>query len=154
MTINSSDLLSGASSARSTTSVVNKSAAVDLANVATANIALSGALTGNTLKTMLNISGAAGRMSLCLIRALDATTRTMRLVVTADGNVIYDKSITVSTDRRGFGAAGIGGLGSAGSFITAPCTEILWQSTLLVQISSSLTETDKIDFHSDYVTEA
>src|SRR5574340_415716 len=50
---------------------------------------LSGALTANTLKTLLSISGA-GALKMLTVYTKDATARTLRLKITIDGVVVFD----------------------------------------------------------------
>lgn len=153
MTINSSDLLSGASSSRSTVSVVNTDSNFLLSGITTPRSTLSGGLTASTLKTMLNISGARGVMSICAVRTTDATARTIRLKITCDGTVIYDKNSAVAVSGQGIFSNGISGQNGTNQ-IQIGSSMIRFQSTLLVEISSSLTETDKLQLLYDYVLEA
>lgn len=96
---------------------------------------LSGALTANTLKTMLNITGSAGSMYALGVTVADATARTVRLKVTIDGNgsASFDAtSSSITTSSNGISAA----------VLTGP--PIKWKSSCLVEIASSLPETDKL----------
>ena len=95
---------------------------------------LSGALTANTLKTMLNITGSAGSMYVLGLVANDATSRALRLKVTIDGSVTpaFDANGGAATSNNGISAAVLSG------------NPIRWKSSCLVEISSSLTETDKL----------
>ena len=154
MTINASDLLSGASSARSTTSVVTRTTTTDLAGLIVSRAANSGALTADTAKTMLNLSGASGLMSLCALKSVDTTIRTITLKVTCDGNVVYNAGLSTSAANFGHYACGVGGTSDTSGSLTAPSLPIRFQSTMLVEITSSLTETDKLVLYYDYVLEA
>ena len=154
MTINASDLLSGASSARSTTSVVTKTTETNLSNLSNSRSALSGALTAATAKTMLSLSGVSGLMSLCALKSTDVTARTQTLKVTYDGTVVYNATIATSALNVGQYACGVGGAYDVANSISSPSLPIKFQSTLLVEITSSLTETDKLTLYYDYVLEA
>lgn len=154
MTINASDLLSGASSARSTTSVVTKTTGSNLSGLSNSRSALSGALTAATPKTMLSLSGVSGLMSLCALVSADSTARTQTLKVTCDGTVVYSAAIATSAVNVGQYACGVGGASSSGGSISSPSLPIKFQSTLLVEITSSLTETNKLTLYYDYVLEA
>ena len=154
MTINASDLLSGASAARSTTSVVTKTIPTDLASLVNSRSALSGALTAAVAKTMLNLSGASGLISLCALKSVDATARTITLKVTCDGVVVYNAAIATGVVNYGHYACGVGGTYAVGNSVTSPSLPIKFQSTLIVEITSSLTETDKLTLYYDYVLEA
>lgn len=95
---------------------------------------LSGALTADTLKTMLNITGSAGSMYVLGLVANDATSRALRLKVTIDGNA------TPSFDANGGAATTNNGISAA--VLSGP--PIKWKTSCLVEIASSLTETDKL----------
>lgn len=99
---------------------------------------LSGALTANTLATALSVSGG-GAVPVLVAYTKDATARTVRLKVTADGVSIFDAtSASLSNADRGIYAAGQG---------SNPVTQgepIVFNSSLTVEIASSLTETDKV----------
>lgn len=97
---------------------------------------LSGALTAGVLKDMLTISGSGGEMSQCVLINVDATARTMRLKVVADGYTAFDStSASVAATPRGMFAAGYG---------TADGPPIKWKTSLVISIASSLSETDKL----------
>lgn len=106
---------------------------------------LSGALTANTLKTVLNINGA-GTLKTCAVQAKDATSRTLRLKITLDGNVVFDPGMSGAIAASGVSIIGVGGisfLGSAGNYILT-FERIPFNNSCLVEIASSLTETDKL----------
>lgn len=112
---------------------------------------LSGALTANTLKTMLNISGSAGCMPQLALTRVDATARTVRLKVTVDGITIFDiTDANTSTANVGIAAAGE----YSGTNNIADGEPIRWRTTCLVEIASSITETDKIQLLYKYHLES
>lgn len=108
---------------------------------AKAKTVLSGALTANTLATVLNISGA-GECNYLSISSVDATSRTMRMVVTIDGVVAFD-STSAATVTTGSGAVVLGTAAAVtnGAVGLEP-TPFL--TSFKVEIASSLSETDKI----------
>ena len=111
---------------------------------------LSGALTANTLATALSITGA-GMLMLAGLRTMDATARTVRLKITIDGVSCFDatsSSIAVSAD----GIVGVGSIlnnGTAGGSAHV-FAQVTFNSSLLIQVASSLTETDKIALKTVY----
>lgn len=106
--------------------------------------ALSGAMTAGVPKPMLSISGSAGEMPYLQVGTIDATSRTVRLRVTVDGQTspyAFD-SITgpITTASLGIMAAG-----NRSSTVISPwSTPIRWTNSLVIEIYSSLTETDKL----------
>lgn len=114
---------------------VNANAATNLGK-ATA----SGALTANTLATVLTIS-TPGRIPFLTAYSADITARTIRLVVIADGVTVFDAtSDSITAVGRGLIAAG---QAIAGSGIQHG-EPIRFNSSCVVRVASSLTETDKI----------
>lgn len=112
---------------------------------------LSGATTAATLKSMLSVSGVGGQMTLLTLRTNDATARTLRMKIVADGITICDTtSASVSVVDNG----GVW----VGSIVTTnpanPFPSISWRSTLTIEIASSVTETDKLTIEWAYNTEA
>lgn len=115
--------------------------------------ALSGAVTANTLKTLFNLTGTGGRISKLSIRTADATARTIRLVVTVDGAVVYDfTSASVSINNSGAFVAGKAG--AEGSVHLDRQPEIVFTTSCKVEFASNLTETDKFTLQYLYNTEA
>lgn len=107
----------------------------------------SGALTANTLFARHSLTGR-GRLNLLTVYAKDSTSRTIRAVVIVDGVTVFDattNAITVS----GTGTCPVGTVTADGSLVFQP---IDFQSSLVIQIASSLTETDKIATGINYET--
>lgn len=103
---------------------------------------LSGALSAGVLKTMLSVS-VPGTMPLLTVYSKDATSRTIRVAVIADGALVFDStSAAFATPNRGCLVAG--NAGWIGSVIVIPGAPIRWAQSLIVQVASSLTETDKV----------
>lgn len=112
---------------------------------------LSGALTLNTLATMLTVGGG-GVLSYLAVSSVDATARTLRLQLTLDGIIVFDTtSASISTANIGIVAVGAAQAYSA----TVPnglyAQEIPFNS-MVVKIASSLSETDKVYWHIAYRT--
>lgn len=109
--------------------------------------ALSGAMTANTLKTLLSVTGA-GTLNFAGIFANDATSRTMRVKVTIDGVVVVDPGMSPSINVAGLGIVPVGALAGYydGTYYRASAipAKLSFNSSLLVQYASSLSETDKI----------
>lgn len=109
--------------------------------------ALSGAMTGNALKTLLSVTGA-GALNFVGIFANDATSRTMRVKVTIDGVVVVDPGMSPSINVAGLGIVPVGALAGYydGTYNRASAipAKLSFNTSLLVQYASSLSETDKI----------
>lgn len=110
-----------------------------LGQSSTAKNSVSGALTANTLVDLINESGSAGYLSQLSIYCNDATSRTLRVVITVDGSVIYD--ITSDTmSGASIGAVLAGALSSSNPQSLPP---IYYTNSIRVQYASSVTETGK-----------
>ena len=108
-------------------------------------VTLSGALTANTLKTMLNISGA-GVLKACAVQALNATSRTLRLKITIDGVAAFDPGASAANTASNAAIIGVGGTmpyNSSPIFVIA-FERIPFNTSCLVEIASSLSETDNL----------
>ncbi len=100
----------------------------------------SGACTAATLKTVLSVTGR-GALTYLDVGVKDTTSRTSRLRVTIDGTVVYDKTNSAGTLAKIVVALGsmtdvLGGQGVDG-------TPLLFDSSMLIEYASSLTETNK-----------
>jgi len=116
----------------------------NLVGAANAVSAASGAMTANTLKTALSVTGR-GRVNWLGAYSADATARTIRIKVTVDGVAVTDQ--TVATSTAGHGLCAIGG-GTGGNLTSNPSMTfqpVDFRTSLLVEISSTLTETDKMN---------
>ena len=157
MTILRSTMIPSASATKSTKSIVNMfssagytTRAVQDYSTTGAVVTLSGALTAATLKTMLSVSGSGGQITLLTVKAVDVTARTIRVKITCDGVSVYDYT-SANTATANNGATIAGPNSSTSSLVLPP---ILWKSTVVVEIASSLTETDKLSVQWIYNTEA
>jgi hypothetical protein len=132
-----------------TTSIVNAvsgggvttTVAIQASTSSNTKAVLSGALTANTLATALSVTGG-GEVPFLSAYAIDATARTIRCVVTVDGVSVFDAtSASISTTNHGLLVMGWVGASSALGNSGAP---LRFNASLLVQIASDLTETDKV----------
>ena len=111
---------------------------------------LAGALTAATLKEVLNVSGS-GVVNYVSAFVADTTARTLRVKVIVDGITVADiTSGTITMANYGLIAVGAGvefnGTGTTIDHLT-------FNTSLVVQIASSLTETDKITTNIMYHTD-
>lgn len=161
-TFYSDEIDSSANTERSTTAVVHRysdsgvaataiSSSVFGARCKTAN---SGALTAGVLSSALvNISGTAGVLTDCSLHTVDATARTLRIKIVADGVTVFDSTTaSVSASGSGFWACCNGSYDNTSAVANTP--SIVFNSTLTIQVASSLTETDKVRLSYAYSTRA
>lgn len=121
--------------------VVSSASVAAALNTNGAREVLSGALTANTLATVVNIT-TGGQISYLSGHTKDATSRTVRLVVILDGTTVFDAtSSTASLLGAGLVAVGHQPSGTGGWVEGAP---IRFNSSCVIRLASSLTETDKL----------
>lgn len=102
---------------------------------------LSGALTANTLATLLSLTGS-GHIPFLSAYSKDTTSRTVRLQVTVDGVVVFDAtSGAIATTSIGIVAAGCQPAAGGGWVDGDP---IRFSASCVIRVASSLTETDKV----------
>lgn len=115
---------------------------------------LSGALTAGTLATVLSLSGG-GAMPLCFLHGVDATARTLRLQIIVDGTTVFDPGVTASLTSTTTAVVAAGDPASLDAsnfkYIVAGAP-VYFNSSLVVKIASSLTETDKLQLQVQYWT--
>ncbi len=135
-------------SSRPPTSIVNGSSdgsyaiGFDLSAASEYNLkeVATGALTADTLKTILTVS-SSGVLNNLILGKIDATSRTIRLQVIVDGTTVFDATGSADTDEthtllavgnynNTYGGAGGG--------------RVPFNTSLVVKAASSLTETDKL----------
>lgn len=109
---------------------------------------LSGALTANTYKTVLSVSGA-GELNFCALSTVDAIGRNCSLRITADGVVVYEKTIVALDSQKAI--VGVGGIDSSISS-AAKFAPVPFFASLTVELKSSLSETDKVFAITNYWT--
>lgn len=118
-----------------------------LAFTENAKVVASGALTSGVLSTVLSIIGP-GQCPLLAMSTADATARTLRMQVICDGVTVFDStSASITSAARGGIVAG--SCDSSGRVVDG--TPIYWNSSFVVKIASSLTETDKINVAYRYI---
>lgn len=110
---------------------------------------LSGALTANTYKTVLSVSGV-GELNFCALSTLDATSRNCSLRITADGVVVYEKTVVALGSQKAI--VGVGGIDSSVSGGAAKFAPVPFFASLTVELKSHLTETDKVFAFTNYWT--
>ncbi len=115
---------------------------ISVSGTGVAKETLSGALTAGVLKNLLTIS-QAGDAPLLVVYSKDATVRTIRVVVVADGVTVLD-STSASFGNSGRGCLVAGAPSWNGSVYIVPGPPIRWAQSLTVDVASSLSETDKI----------
>lgn len=111
-----------------------------------ATLAYSGAMTANTLKTLVSHTGA-GVLNLVAIKTSVTAVQTLRVKVTLDGVVVVDPGATTSTSLAG--NIGIVPVGSVAGFFDGTYNQasvipakLAYNSSLLVEIASSASATD------------
>ena len=94
---------------------------IDAASTVLGKEVLSGALTENTLATVLSLTGP-GEVPLLTSYTKDGTARTVRTVVIVDGVTVFDfTSASISTTKRGaIVAGGVGRRSRWGDFLRHP----------------------------------
>lgn len=131
----------GTRATRSITNICSPGGVNAFANCAGGRNLLSGALTAATLKTLLSVSGS-GEFHFLGAYAADTTSRTIRLKVTLDGVVVFDATTgAITTTNSGVLAAGSY---ISGSSQANPGPPIRFSASALIEVASSLTETDKV----------
>lgn len=111
----------------------------------------SGVLTAGTLATVLSVSGK-GALTYLGIQSRDATSRTHRVRITIDGTVVFNA--TSEPHATANGVAYVHGHYNDASKQKIEGTPLLYDSSLLVEYASSLTETNKTRLAYTYYTRA
>jgi hypothetical protein len=144
----------------SCTSIVNRysSGGVLSTNslVSTSAVAtLTGTVSANTLKTILNVTNSGGYLNLLFITAADTTSRTMRIKITMDGVVVFD-AISAACTAAGKGVVAVGS-SHRQLATTVPAYEeavkplpTRFNTTCKVEIASSVSEVDLTAVYYDY----
>ena len=112
-------------------------------------VAYSGALTANTLATVLSLTGQ-GVVLLAGCGSVDATSRTHRFKLTIDGVVVYDATTTAAAAIYK-GIVVIGTLvNNNGSYFIFGLDAVPFNSSFLLEYASSVSETAKTLFNYMY----
>lgn len=107
---------------------------------------LSGALTANTWKTVVNITTGAGVVKLANVFQMDTTARSLGIQISLEGVVVYTNYL-VPAPTAGHGINAIGAtLGAS----TWQLERIPFNTSFKLEIKSSLTETDKLAYMAIY----
>lgn len=110
---------------------------------------LSGAVTGGTFVTIINVTGR-GRLNFACAKTKDATNRTVSLKVTIDGTVAFNAA-TAAVASSDAGLAGVGSArGGGGGGNDVVYQPVDFQSSMKIEITQSLSETDKISAMYNY----
>lgn len=103
-----------------------------------AKITLSGALTANTYKEILSVTGRGVFYNLYAI-SMDTTSRTIGLKIVIDEVTVFDAvSGALTSASNGIAAGGCGGT------YGATIIPIYFNKSLVASVKSSLSETDKV----------
>lgn len=161
MTILDSNTIPSSGAAKTTTSVVNGYSTAGVSPLAMTSsvvrgtkVTLSGALTANTLKSMITVAGSAGSMSVCAVHTNDSTVQTLRLQVIVDGAYTVFDTTSASVSATSLGILAAGATDASASSFLFDGSEIHWKTSLSVSIASSAAATDKLTFVSKYMLEA
>lgn len=112
-----------------------------------AKVVSSGALTANTLSTVFSKTDGPCEFHALYFTTVDATARTMRVKITIDGVVVFDyTSGSISSSGYGMVAAGF-----VSSIVNVFHGSIRSSSSLIIEIASDRTETDK--FQMGYIAQ-
>lgn len=112
--------------------------------------ATSGAMTANTLKTVVSVSGSAGIMDYFAVKTADTTSRTLRVKVTVDGFVVFDFTSSATTTASDLTSIISSFTDHSGIGLEAGGIRLTWNNTLLIEAASSVTETDKFTYYYRY----
>jgi len=131
-----------------TTSIINSYSVAGFATTPqlpslNAKRTLSGAMTANTLKSFLNISGMPSRIASLKIYKADTTSNTMRVVVTIDGQVTPAFDFTSAASVLNQNGCCLAGAPNQSSITSSWASEITSNNSIDVSVASNNTETDK-----------
>lgn len=107
----------------------------------------SGVLTAATYKDVITLTGR-GVLNLAAVKANDATSRTVHIKLTIDGTTVVEATGTTATTHYGF--VPVGFVSPAGAAVSLD--QVPFETSCVVAIKSSITETDKLAFASAYRT--
>ncbi len=97
-----------------------------------------GAMTAATLKTVVSVTGS-GVLKAFGAYTVDATARTIRMQITLDGVVVFNSN-SASISNTGYGGFAVGGTLTVEGYLD----QIPFNTSMLLELASSLTETSKI----------
>lgn len=99
----------------------------------------SGSVTATTFKNILSVTGSGGQLDMLALTSANATSKTMSLRVTVDGVVVFNGPTSTVAAAHSFVLLGALINGTPTHLLPDPVT---WRSTLLIEYTSSVTETD------------
>ena len=145
------DMSSVIGGARSAKSIVNacSSGGVVLQGIGldSARQIYCGAVTANTWKTVLSVS-SGGFVEWISAAQTDSTSRTIGLRVTIDGTVVFSATAPTA-GGNGWGILAVGGYKSGNSNLYQ-LGYVEFGSSLLVEVQSSITESDRVATYIHY----
>lgn len=118
-----------------------------VANKCNLRTLLSGAVTANTWKTLVSVTGA-GVVHYCSLHANNATSKQSKLRITADGIVLVDSLMpgAAAANHQAYGAHGIGLAAQFDSTNQWHNVFVLdwipFNASLLIEMQSTVSETD------------
>lgn len=108
----------------------------------------SGAVTGGTYVTLVDLTSNAGVLEFAAVATADTTPRTVSIRITVDGVVVYaDTSAAIAATDSGICAVGHYDLFRSGSTFESGKLSfgyLPFNQSLKIEITQSLSETDKI----------
>ncbi len=139
--------------------IINRQSATSVAQFAgmnnleidSAKKVVTGALTANTLATVLSLTGSSGMVTWLRCYSVDATSRSHQVKVTIDGTVVFDATSTAAS-ATGSGVQVIGDVSYIGLIPAGHSEQIPYNSSFLVEYASSVSETNKTTFSYKYRT--
>lgn len=113
-------------------------------NVSGVTLTTSGAVTANTLKTVLSVTGK-GALTWLGVRTENTSAKTARIRITLDGVVVYD-STSPSDSTSGRWSIAHGAADGSNWWPAIEGIPLMYEASLLVQYACSITETDGVKF--------
>lgn len=111
----------------------------------TADWTNAGAMTANTYKTAISLTGA-GDVAFFAVKTNDTTSRSISVRVTLDGVDVREIGPVAVATIAGLALVPIGAIAGA----VPVMRPVPYTSSCLIEIKSSLSETDKLAYASDY----
>ena len=103
---------------------------------------LSGAVTAGTFKTVLSVTGQ-GSIDFLSFYQIDGTTRSASCRLTIDGTVVFNSSYAAISSSLNGGIA-VGAVVQPASAVFAIPQSVSFNNSFLVELTSTLSETDKV----------
>lgn len=127
----------------SPTSLVHGTATIALPTLSNASSTLSGAMTADTYKDIISVTGS-GVLNIAAVRPADNTARTVTLSVMVDGVEIWNQAqATSSSSTTLLGVGEYAGLdGGSIPFVTGEM--IPFNESMKIRVKSTITESDKL----------